>query len=126
ATADATAAKAKADDAKAARERAIARRAEAKAKAVHVGGKIKPPMKVKDVAPVYPAIAKSARVSGVVIVEATVGEDGKVIDTKVLKSVPLLDDAAVDAVKQWEYTPTLLNGKAIPIVTTVTVNFARP
>ena len=126
ATAEAVAAKEKAEAAKAARERVAAARAAAKAKAVRVGGSIKPPMKVKNVAPIYPEIAKSAKVSGMVIVEATIGEDGKVMDTKVLRSVPLLDQAALDAIRQWEYSPTLLNGKPVPVVTTVTVNFTKP
>jgi len=126
ATADALAVKEKADAAKAARERVVAARAAARAKAVHVGGKIKPPTKLKNVAPIYPEIAKSAKVSGVVVVEATIGEDGKVVDTKVLRSIPLLDEAALDAVRQWEYTPTLLNGKPVPVVTTVTINFTKP
>lgn len=113
--ADAAAAKARADRA-AAREKA-------KKAAVRVGGRVKPPTKVKDVAPVYPAIARSARVEGVVIVEATVGEDGKVIDARVLRSVPMLDQAALDAVQQWEYTPSLRNGIPVPVVMTVTINF---
>ena len=58
-----------------------------------------------------------------VIIEATIGADGKVIDTKVLRSVPMLDQAALDAVRQWEFTPTLLNGAPVPVVMTVTVNF---
>jgi len=123
ASADAVAAKAEAD-AIAAREKADAEaREKAKAEAVRVGGKMKPPAKIKDVQPVYPAAARTARVAGVVIVEATIGADGKVIDAKVLRSVPMLDQAALDAVKQWEYTPTLLNGKPVPIVMTVTINF---
>jgi len=126
ATAEASALKEKAEVAKAARERAAAVRAAAKAKAVHVGGNIKPPVKIKNVAPVYPDIARSARVSGVVVVEATVGEDGKVMDARVLRSIPLLDQSALDAVRQWEYTPTLLNGKPVPVVTTVTINFTKP
>jgi TonB family protein len=126
AAAEAVAAREKADAAKAARERAAAVRAAARAKAVHVGGKIQPPMKVKNVAPVYPEIAKSARVTGAVVIEATIDEDGKVVDTKVLHSVPLLDQAALDAVRQWEYTPTQLNGKPVPVVTTVTINFTKP
>lgn len=125
ATADAVAAREKADAAKAARARAAAARAAAGARAVHVGGKIKPPMKIKNVAPIYPEIAKSAHVSGVVVIEATVGEDGKVADAKVLRSVPLLDQAALDAVRQWEYKPTLLNGKPVPVVMTVSINFTR-
>jgi len=59
------------------------------------------------------------------IVEATIGADGKVIDAKVLRSVPLLDQAALDAVRQWEYAPTLLNGVPVPVVMTVTINFKR-
>ena len=90
---------------------------------VRVGGNIKTPTKVKDVKPVYPPIAQSARVQGVVIIEATIGPDGRVKDAKVLRSIPLLDQAALDAVKQWQFTPTLLNGVPVPVIMTVTVNF---
>jgi len=93
------------------------------ANAVRVGGGINPPTKVKNVAPVYPADALAARVAGVVIIEAVIGPDGKVRDTRVLRSVPMLDAAATEAVKQWEFTPTLLNGQAVPVVMTVTTNF---
>ncbi len=120
---DATAARVKAEAA-AAREKADAEaRAKARASAIRVGGKVKPPTKIKDVRPVYPPLARSARVSGIVIIEATIGPDGKVIDTKVLRSVPMLDEAALDAVRQWEYRPTLLNGAPVPVVMTVTINF---
>jgi protein TonB len=114
--AEAVAAKAKADAA----ARARARRAP-----VRIGGQIKPPTKVKDVKPVYPAIAQSARVAGAVTIEATIGEDGKVIDAKVVRSIPLLDQAALDAVRQWEYMPSLLNGVPVPVLITVTINFTR-
>jgi len=90
---------------------------------VRIGGAVKQPQKIKDAKPVYPAIAQSARVQGVVIVETTVGPDGRVKEAKVLRSIPLLDQAALDAVKQWEFTPTLLNGVAVPVIMTVTVNF---
>ena len=60
---------------------------------------------------------------GVVIVEATIGPDGKVSDARVLRSIPLLDQAALDAVRQWVFTPTLLNGVPVPVIMTVTVNF---
>ena len=111
-------------DAVAAKEKADAEaRAKAKAAAVRIGGQIKPPTKIKDVQPVYPAIARSARVAGVVTIEATIGPDGKVIDATVVRSVPLLDQAALDAVQQWEYTPTLLNGVPVPVLVTVTINF---
>lgn len=90
---------------------------------VRVGGQIKAPTQIKKVQPVYPAEAQAAKVQGIVIMEATIGVDGRVTDAKVLRSVPLLDQAAVDAVRQWEYTPTLLNGTAVPIIMTVTVTF---
>jgi protein TonB len=90
---------------------------------VRVGGNIKPPTKVKDVRPTYPPIAQSARVQGVVIIEATIGPSGAVQEAKVLRSIPLLDAAALDAVRQWQFTPTLLNGVPVPVIMTVTVNF---
>jgi len=92
---------------------------------LRIGGNIRPPTKVKDVTPVYPAIAKSANVSGEVAIEATIGTDGKVSDAKVVRSIPLLDQAALDAVRQWEYMPTLLNGVPVPVTTMVRINFAR-
>ena len=88
-----------------------------------MGGNIQAPKKVTDVNPVYPPIAQSARVQGVVIIEAIIGPDGRVTEAKVLRSIPLLDAAALDAVKQWVYTPTLLNGVPVPVIMTVTVNF---
>jgi protein TonB len=124
ATADAVAGKEKADVVAAKEKAAAAARAKAKlTPPVRVGGQIRPPTKVKDVAPVYPAIARSAHVAGVVTIEATIDPEGKVMDAKVVRSIPLLDQAALDAVRQWEYTPTLLNGVPVPIVVTVTINF---
>jgi protein TonB len=81
------------------------------------------PRKVHDVAPSYPAIARAAGVDGTVIVEAVIAVDGSVRDARVLKSIPLLDRAALDAVKQWRYAPTRLNGVAVPVIVTVTVRF---
>lgn len=88
-----------------------------------VGGNIRPPTKVLDVSPAYPAIAQAARVQGIVIIEATIGVDGVVQAARVLRSIPLLDEAALAAVRQWRYSPTLLNGAPVPVVMTVTVNF---
>lgn len=90
---------------------------------VRVGGAIRQPVRVRDVSPVYPQIAQAARVQGLVIIEATIGTDGQVVNGRVLRSVPLLDQAALDAVRQWQYTPTLLNGVPVPVVMTVTVSF---
>jgi len=75
------------------------------------------------VTPAYPAIAQSAGVQGVVILEALIGTDGKISKARVLRSVPLLDQAAIDAVMQWEFTPTLLNGQPVPVLMTMTVQF---
>ncbi len=93
------------------------------AEPVRVGGSIEPPQKTREVAPVYPAIAQAARVQGIVILEAVIGEDGRVRNLRVLRSIPLLDQAALDAVRQWQFTPTLLNGEPVPVVMTVTVAF---
>lgn len=90
---------------------------------IPVGGTIRTPVKVRDAAPVYPQIAQAARVQGIVILEATIGADGQVVNARVLRSVPLLDQAALDAVRQWQFTPTLLNGVPVPVVMSVTVSF---
>ncbi len=66
-----------------------------------------------------------AKVSGVVILEAEIGVDGKVKEVHVIRSIPLLDQAALDAVRQWEYSPTLLGGVPVPIIMTITVNFVQ-
>jgi periplasmic protein TonB len=91
--------------------------------AVRPGGDIRPPTKVRDAAPVYPPTARAARIQGPVIIEATIGTDGRVQSARVLRSLPFLDDAALEAVRQWIYTPTLLNGVPVPVVMTVTVLF---
>jgi TonB family protein len=93
------------------------------AKILRAGGPIPPPRKVYDVPPIYPAAAMDAKVQGVVVVECTVGTDGTVTDTTVVQSIPLLDQAAVESVRQWRYTPTLLNGEPVPVIVTVSVNF---
>ena len=90
---------------------------------VHVGGKIIPPQKIRDVLPVYPRLAVLSHVEGTVIIEATIGPFGNVLDARVLRSIPLLDAAALEAVRQWQYTPTLLNETPVAVVMTVTVKF---
>lgn len=91
--------------------------------AVRVGSGIRPPVKIKDVKAEYPQEAKDAGVHGVVILETTIDEQGDVANTRVLRSIPMLDKAAMDAVQQWKFTPTVLNGTAVPVIVTVTVNF---
>ena len=90
---------------------------------IRVGGVIREPKKIRDVAPVYPNIAKTAKIQGVVILEAQISPQGRVEGVKVLRSIPTLDEAAVEAVKQWVYTPTLIDGVPVSVVMTVTVNF---
>lgn len=90
---------------------------------VRVGGVIDAPARLVYVAPVYPALARSARLEGTVVLEATIDEAGVVRHVEVLRSIPLLDAAAVAAVSRWRYTPTRLNGTAVPVRMTVTVRF---
>jgi protein TonB len=92
-------------------------------KAVRVGGQIKTPKLLKKVDPVYPELAKQARAGALIILEATVDANGHVLEVRVLRSSPLFDEAAVDAVKQWSYRPLLLNGIPTPFIVTVTLNF---
>ncbi|MPZ18540.1 MAG: TonB family protein [Luteitalea sp.] len=92
-------------------------------KPLRIGGAIKQPRRIHNVDPIYPAEAQAARVQGIVILETIVGTDGTVTDARTLESVPMLDQAARDAVLQWTYTPTIVNGVAVPVIVTVTVNF---
>jgi TonB family protein len=91
---------------------------------LRVGGNISEPRKIQDVKPVYPQAALEQKVSGVVILEVIIDGGGGVRDAKVLRSVPLLDQAALDAVRNWRFTPTLLNGAPVEVVMTVTVSFS--
>ena len=97
--------------------------AQARLTPVRVGGNIQVPTKTRDAKPEYPPIAQSARVQGVVILEAIIGTDGNIANARVMRSIPLLDAAALSAVSQWQFTPTHLNGQPVPVIMTVTVNF---
>jgi periplasmic protein TonB len=90
---------------------------------VRVGGTIRPPVKIRDAQPVYPQMAIAARIEGIVIIDATIGADGQVLQVRLLRPLPFLDRAALDAVRQWQFTPTLLNGVPVPVLMTVTVRF---
>jgi periplasmic protein TonB len=91
---------------------------------VRVGGGIKEPKKLRHVDPVYPHLAALARVQGIVVLECLLSPDGRVAEVKILQGIPLLDEAAVHAVKQWVFTPTLFNGVPVPAIMTVNVRFA--
>ena len=93
---------------------------------VRVGGNIKAPRKLRDVRPEYPPIAIASKIQGVVILETTIDTNGRVMTARVLRSVPLLDEAALQAVSQWEFEPTLVNGVPTPVIMTTTVNFQLP
>ena len=92
-------------------------------KPLRVGGEVRAPRKLRDVAPKYPVIAQQARIEGTVVIDAVIGVDGRVAEMRVTQSVPFLDQAARDAVSQWVFTPTRLNGEPVPVVMTVTVEF---
>jgi TonB family protein len=88
-----------------------------------VGGGITPPRRFGNAS--YPADALAAGVDGAVVAEILVDESGIVVDARVLRSIPPLDDAALKAVREWRYDPTIVDGKPVPVKMTVTVNFSR-
>jgi protein TonB len=90
---------------------------------VRVGGGVREPRRVSAVPPVYPDLAVKARMQGTVVVEATINERGRVVNVSLVQGAPLLTDAALEAVKKWVYTPTLVNGVPTPVIMTVTVHF---
>jgi protein TonB len=90
---------------------------------VRVSELVQQPRKVVDARPVYPDLARQAHVEGTVILEAILDRDGRIDHVRVVRSIPLLDAAAVQAVRQWRYTPTVLNGQAVQVLMTITINF---
>jgi TonB family protein len=90
---------------------------------LRVGDNIRAPIKITDVKPVYPPIAQSARVQGVVTVEALIDDQGNVVNARVIRSTPLLDGAALDAVSKWKYAPADVDGRLVAVVMTVTTSF---
>ena len=90
---------------------------------VRVGGDVAAAKLIHRVQPVYPALARQARIQGAVRLEAYIGESGEIRNLQVMSGHPLLVQAALDAVAQWRYQPTLLNGHPVAVTTTVDVNF---
>ncbi|HVP50998.1 MAG TPA: TonB family protein [Terriglobales bacterium] len=78
---------------------------------------------INRVTPLYPAIAKAARIAGTVVIQAEISKQGTIENLRVLSGHPMLVQSALDAVKQWRYKPYLLNGEPVPVETTITVNF---
>ena len=95
-------------------------------RSLHAGGKIDAPGLIRRVEPVYPEAARAAGVEGVVILEVRIAASGKVEKARVLRSVPLLDAAALEAVRQWVYAPTVVNGQAVPMTRKVALSFRLP
>jgi len=85
--------------------------------------KIVTPTRIVYVKPEYPESARTAKAQGIVVLEAQIELDGRVCNPRVLRSIPLLDQPAIDAVKQWRFTHATMNGVAVAVVTTMTVNF---
>jgi protein TonB len=90
---------------------------------VRIGGQIQAPRKIRHVAPAYPELARTAGVTGIVILECVIDPAGRVQSVQVLSGHQLLNEAALTAVRQWAYSPTLLNGVPVAVVMTVTVRF---
>lgn len=91
--------------------------------ALHVGGDVKPPVKINDVKAVYPPAAMDARIEGNVVLEAVIGIDGRVDEVRVLNGVHMLDQAAMDAAKEWQFTPGTVNGVPVPVVVAINLTF---
>ncbi len=91
---------------------------------IQVGGDVRPPEKISAPQPQYTEIARKARIQGVVIVQAIIDKQGNVTNVKVLKGLPMgLEEAAVDAIKQWKFKPAMLNGRPVTVYYNLTVNF---
>ncbi|MGA2212795.1 MAG: energy transducer TonB, partial [Bryobacteraceae bacterium] len=90
---------------------------------IRVGGNVQQANLVRKVTPLYPPLAKQARIQGVVRFTAIIGKDGSIQNLQLVSGHPLLVQAAKDAVSQWQYKPTLLNGEPVEVVTTIEVNF---
>ncbi len=88
-----------------------------------IGGNVQASKLIKQPKPVYPPLAKAARVQGTVKFQATIGKDGTIQNLQMLSGPPLLVQAAMAAVQQWTYQPTLLNGEPVDVITTIDVNF---
>lgn len=97
----------------------------APARPVRVGGMVQEPRVLSMVPPVYPKLASTARVSGTVVLEATLTEQGTVEEIKVISGHPLLVEAAIAALKQWRYEPTFLNGIPVSVILTAKLHFMR-
>ncbi|HYR88356.1 MAG TPA: energy transducer TonB [Terriglobia bacterium] len=89
-----------------------------------VSGGVQQANLIHQVRPVYPTLAVQTRIQGTVLLEAVISKDGRIESLRIISGHPLLNQAAVDAVRQWQYRPTLLNGEPVAVITTIAVNFS--
>lgn len=101
----------------------LAAMAQEPAKQVRVGGDVQQAKLLRNTAPVYPVLAKRGRIEGTVKLQAVISKDGEVQKLETLSGHPVLSQAATDAVKQWKYRPTLLNGEPVEVITVIEVVF---
>ena len=94
------------------------------AQPIRRGGNVQAANLIYQVNPVYPPLARQIRVQGAVVMEAVINKEGSIESLRVISGHPLLNQAALDAVKQWRYRPTMLNGEPVEVITTVTVTFS--
>jgi protein TonB len=92
-------------------------------KQIRVGGQVQAAKLVRQPKPSYPPLAKQARIQGTVRFNAVIGKDGSIQNLQLVSGHPLLVPSAQEAVRQWQYQPTLLNGEPVEVVTTIDVNF---
>jgi protein TonB len=93
---------------------------------LRAGDDVPVPARVVDVQPRYPPLARHLRLDGVVILDATIDELGRVVDVRVLRSITAFDRAAIEAVRQWRYAPAMRNGLPVRVLLMVTVSFTHP
>jgi protein TonB len=91
---------------------------------IRVGGQVQQANLINQIRPVYPPLARQARIQGTVRLQAIIDKQGNVVQLEVLQGHPLLVQSALDAVRQWRYRPTMLNGEPVEVVTTVDVIFS--
>jgi protein TonB len=94
-----------------------------KVQRIRVGGNVQQANLIRKITPIYPPLAKQARIQGTVRFTAIIGKDGSIQNLQLVSGHPLLVPAAQDAVRQWLYRPTLLNGEPVEVITQIDVNF---
>ncbi len=105
------------------RSKALSSVATGTSRRLRAGDQVSPPKKTHNVQADYPQAAQDAGIAGIVVIEIVIGEDGSVVEARVVQSIPELDQAAIDAVRQWQFEVTLLNGEPVEVEMSVMINF---